>query len=203
MKKTFLISRLLLYSLLIASSFSFLVAQQFEWTDDAFPGSTFMEVFEINGELYGAVSNGPLLNYFSNYLYQLSIYKIELTQGESGFILDEIATIPFLDNFATIAIDYIEATKVWILVQSSFIAANRQLYRVMLYDEDFDFITEQTIDTFFQFQMAEWSIKVSSHHYHSISVINRLDNERIIILSGNSKRINCQNSKCCIILLEH
>ena len=123
-------------------------AQNYDWLSNDFPGSRFLDIFEINGEYYGAVSNGAKYYYDSTTIYQLSIYKIEFNhEGEPGLFLNEVITIPFPDNFATSGIYYIKNRR-WILIQSSVITEGYQTYRVNLYDEFFNLISSTSRDTF-------------------------------------------------------
>jgi len=123
-------------------------AQQFEWLSNDIAGSRFMDIYEINGKVYGAVSNGAMFEYDPNVDYQLSMYEFEFdNQGEPDFILNEIKSIPYPENYATIAIDYLHETKRWIIVQSSVVSIEKQKYRVILCDESFEILAEQSLDT--------------------------------------------------------
>ncbi len=123
-------------------------AQPYEWTIDYLSGSTFMNIIEIDGKYFGAVSTGARINFDPNVDYQLSIYEIDLeNSGEPGFILHEISSTFYPEYYATIAVDYIHQIKKWIIVQSSFISEGYQNYRVILCSEDFEILNEQSIDT--------------------------------------------------------
>lgn len=123
-------------------------AQNYDWLSDDFPGSRFLDIFEIDGKYYGAVSNGAKYFYDSTTIYQLSIYEIEFIQeGEPGLFLKEVITIPYPDNFATSGIYFIEENRRWILIQSAVITEGYQTYRVNVYDELFNLISSTSRDT--------------------------------------------------------
>lgn len=125
-----------------------ITAQQYDWLSKDFPGSYCMDIFEIDGKYYGAVSNGAKYYYDTNTIYQLTIYDIEfIHEGEPGLFLKELITIPFPDNFATSGIYYIEENRRWILIQSAVISPGYQTYRVNVYDELFNLITSDSRDT--------------------------------------------------------
>lgn len=137
----------LFYFIVIILSLGFIKinAQEFEWLSNDFPNSQFLGVYEIDNKYYGAVSNGATGSFDSNTIHQLSIY--ELLFNEDGIVLDEIRTIPYEDNYATISLDFIEETELWLIVQSKVLDSNRQSYRVMLCNKDFDILVEKSIDT--------------------------------------------------------
>ncbi|MGB4848262.1 MAG: T9SS type A sorting domain-containing protein [Saprospiraceae bacterium] len=148
MKIPFSIVKIAISILVVVLGLCKLRAQQFDWLSDDFPGSRFMDIFEIDGKYYGAVSNGAQYYYDSTTIYQLSIYEIEFIQkGEPGLFLKEVITIPYPENFATSGIYYIEENKRWILIQSAVISAGHQTYRVNVYDELFNLISSTSRDT--------------------------------------------------------
>src|SRR5688572_16225997 len=123
-------------------------AQQYEWLSNNFPGSRFIDVYEHNGKIYGVVSNGAMFFYNPLATYQISIYEMEFENlGEPAFLLHEITSISFPENYATLVADYIEESGLWLLVQSAVISEGFQRYRVILCDELFNIIEEQTHDT--------------------------------------------------------
>ncbi len=148
MNKNHLIFRLILSVCMTVGIICDIKAQNYDWLSNDFPGSRFLDIFEIDGKYYGAVSNGAKYYYDSTTIYQLSIYEIEfIHEGEPGLFLNEFITIPYPGNFATSGIYYIEENKRWILIQSSVINEGYQTYRVNVYDNLFNLISSNSLDT--------------------------------------------------------
>ncbi len=122
-------------------------AQNYEWIAEDFPGSSFLNIIQKDGDLYAVASIGPIVEFIPEFLYQLSIYKIKPEPGTANFELEEIITIPSPDFFATDAVAYINETKRWIIFQTKYLGPYRFLYKAILYDDNFNFISEQTLDT--------------------------------------------------------
>lgn len=140
--------RFTICTLILVASLNNFRAQPYDWISNDFPDSRFLGVFEVNGKYYGAVSNGASSNYDPNTIYQLTIYELEFDQsGKPGITLNEIATMPFPENYATITLDYIEETDLWIIVQSAVLSNEKQRYRVILCNQNFEIISQQTLDT--------------------------------------------------------
>jgi hypothetical protein len=148
METQFSVRKLVFSFLFLFSCLCTMSAQQYEWLSSDFPGSRFLDIFEIDGKYYGAVSNGAKYYYDPSTIYQLTIYEIEfIHESEPGLFLTEVATTPFPDNFATSGIYYIKENRRWILIQSSVISPGYQTYRVNVYDEFFNLITYGSRDT--------------------------------------------------------
>jgi len=121
--------------------------QENDWLDKDFPGSTFINLITKDGNLYGAVSTGPIFGNAPNNIYHLTLYKIDVNIEDNTLHLEEEVTLPFDSNYATINVDFIPETRVWILAQSSYISPFRFVYRILLLDEYFNYIDSQLIDT--------------------------------------------------------
>jgi len=142
------IYRIWLYVLLVGYGLNENIAQEFEWISDDFPNSQFLGIFEINGKYFGVVSNGASYSFDPNTIYQLSYYELEFDQpGGIKFTMNKIVSIPYPENYATIELNYIEETGLWIIAQSAVLSGGNQRYRVILCDKYFNILSEQKIDT--------------------------------------------------------
>lgn len=142
---------IIIYSFLLVTliwRINYCQAQSHEWLAEEFTGSTFMDFFKVKGKWYGAISTGAMFTYNPDTEYRLELYEFNFdTPGVPGFSLEKVAILSSEDSISTIAIDYINETSVWIIVQSIFIAEGHQDYRILLCNEDFDVLREETIDT--------------------------------------------------------
>ncbi len=124
-----------------------MLAQGYEWQPSDLPGSAFLKLIEIDGELFGAVGNGPLPFYYPEYKYQLTIYKIVPASDGVNFEMEEVKSFNSAEHYSTITIDYIKETSSWLFYQSAFVSSSKQLYRILLYDKYFNLLAEETLDT--------------------------------------------------------
>lgn len=148
MKKAYLCLRIIFLCYINVLVSPDIYAQQYEWTLDEFVGSMFLDIFEVNGEYYAAVSNGAMLSYDPNVEYKLSIYKIQFeSASKPDFTLNEVFSLPSPENYSTNVIHYIQEKSLWIMVQHSVVSLGKQRYKVILCNENFDVIAESSIDT--------------------------------------------------------
>jgi hypothetical protein len=122
-----------------------LYSQAFEWTADNFPGSLFRNVIEKNDSLIGIVTNATLDD--TDVEYQLTSFSIQVEPGESDMEVDYLQQVVFPDHYATLAVEYIEATGLWLAFQSKFIAQGRYNLRAILFNDKFEILNEQSVDT--------------------------------------------------------
>lgn len=123
-------------------------AQSFDWMDNNFPGSRFLGVYQIDDELYAAVSNGSLWYKDSTANFQLKVYQVNFEKsGQSGIFLNEFKTIPNQDNFGTNALEFIPNTGEWLATQTRYVADNRQSFRILLFDKQFKLKSTVNLDT--------------------------------------------------------
>src|SRR5688500_19062759 len=99
MNQVHLFARYSLIYLISISCINSIICQEFEWTAEDFYGSTFIDIYNINGRYFGAVSTGAMVNFNPNVDYKLAIYELNFENlGEPDFIVNEIITIPYSEN---------------------------------------------------------------------------------------------------------
>ncbi len=137
----------LVISYIISIVPNILWAQSFEWTFNNFKGSVITDIIVKDNKNYAVVSNGVITYPDSSINYQLSIFEISCNNsGPECLSLNEVITIPF-PEYATYSVDYISKTRRWLIVQSKDLTNEKQSFRVILLNENFEQICQSSIDT--------------------------------------------------------